>query len=363
MCVCPNAAVFSRPLKTYALDPSMVKWKTHFFKGAFEDEDSKYLEAEVFNLQKQGYEAKWSMLPCGQCWQCRLSHSREWANRCVMEIMHQPKNTCWFVTLTYADDHVKHLQSFIDSRFLSLHQVAPGEKDDLQDFMHNIRQIFKRKYDFSGIRFLACGEYGDKSLRPHYHVLLFNAPFSEDDLDYKFSNHFGHLYYTSDLLDRAWGKGIVVVSPANWTNAAYTARYVMKKQTGENAVDAYESIGIRPPFIRASNAPGIGGAAYDGFNTFFVLDEDTGELKIRSGIVLQSDGKTPNSCDIPRYFKRLYSLEDIDKLEYYKAERQKAYDIVRKTEKSLNGLSDRELFQCRTDEYNNHSIGLMRLLE
>ena len=363
MCVSPNAAVFSKPRNTFASDPSLVKWSTHFFKGAFEDQDAIFMEAEVFNLQKQGYDAKWSMLPCGQCWQCRLSQSREWANRCVMEFMHQPKDSCWFLALTFAEENVQHLRSFVDSRFLSLHQVSPGEKDDLQVFMHNIRQIFSREYDLSGIRFLACGEYGEKRMRPHYHVLLFNAPFLQKDLNYKFSNHFGHQYYTSPLLDRAWGKGIVVASPANWTNAAYTARYVMKKQTGENAVEMYESIGVRAPFIRASNNPGIGGNAYQGFDTFFKIDEETGEMRLRSNLVIASDGNTPNTCGVPRYFKRLYEKEDPDLLEYYKSERKKAYDIVKQTERQLNGLSDCELFRCKTDEFNRHSLGLLRLLE
>lgn len=229
--------------------------------------------------------------------------------------------------------------------------------------MHNIRQIFNRKYDHNGIRFLACGEYGDKTMRPHYHVLLFNAPFTANDLEYKFSNMNGDQYFVSKLLDRAWGQGIAVVSPANWTNAAYTARYVMKKQTGENAVEMYDTIGIRPPFIRASNNPGIGGLAYRGFETFYHLNEESGEVFIKPEVILTSDGETPDSCSIPRYFKRLYKNESPEAFEYYKAERQKAFDIIRQTEKKLYGMSDRELFQCKSEAYNKDPIGLLRFLE
>jgi hypothetical protein len=47
---------------------------------------------------------KWSEIPCGYCEGCRIARSREWANRCMMELEYH--KSAYFVTLTYDDDHV-----------------------------------------------------------------------------------------------------------------------------------------------------------------------------------------------------------------------------------------------------------------
>lgn len=47
-------------------------------------------------------------IPCGQCIGCRLQYSREWANRCMLELQHHEHAA--FVTLTYDNDHIDHLK-------------------------------------------------------------------------------------------------------------------------------------------------------------------------------------------------------------------------------------------------------------
>lgn len=44
------------------------------------------------------------LLPCGHCIGCRLERSRQWANRCMLELQYH--DSAYFVTLTYDDDHV-----------------------------------------------------------------------------------------------------------------------------------------------------------------------------------------------------------------------------------------------------------------
>ena len=43
-------------------------------------------------------------IPCGKCTGCRLDYSRQWANRCMLELLYHKES--WFLTLTYDDDHV-----------------------------------------------------------------------------------------------------------------------------------------------------------------------------------------------------------------------------------------------------------------
>ena len=106
----------------------------------------------VFNPQ-MGYRDRPVTVPCGQCIGCRLERSRQWAIRCYHEASMYERNS--FVTLTY-DDESLPLGGTLVFR-------------DFQLFMKRLRKQYG-----AGIRFYACGEYGEKFGRPHYHVCLFN---------------------------------------------------------------------------------------------------------------------------------------------------------------------------------------------
>ena len=97
-------------------------------------------------------------LPCGQCVGCRLERSRQWAMRCVHESQLYEKNC--FITLTYNNDFIPPGNTLVVKHF--------------QDFMKRLR----KKYG-DGIRFFHCGEYGEKTGRPHYHAILFNHDFDD----------------------------------------------------------------------------------------------------------------------------------------------------------------------------------------
>lgn len=155
------------------------------------------------------------MLPCGQCVGCRLERSRQWALRCVHESkMH--KDNC-FITLTYATEHLPP-----DS---SLHYP------DFQKFMKRLR----KKYG-EGIRFYMCGEYGENFGRPHFHACLFGHNFTDLKL-WKETN--GQKLYRSKELEQLWPFGHSSVGSVTFESAAYVARYIMKKITGEAAEQHY----------------------------------------------------------------------------------------------------------------------------
>ncbi len=81
-----------------------------------------------------------------------------WSFRLVKEGM--VSNAALFVTLTYDNIHVP-----ITKRgFLTLN------KKDLQDYFKRLRKLQKVK-----IKYFVCGEYGERTLRPHYHLIIFNA--------------------------------------------------------------------------------------------------------------------------------------------------------------------------------------------
>ena len=221
----------------------------------------------------QGWPDKPMQVPCGQCAGCRLERARQWAVRCMHEADSHESNC--FVTLTFDDYHLKkmcdghtvrvsHLQDFmkrIRKRYVPKNPYP--DKDDPR------REQFKRA---KGIRFFACGEYGEKGGRPHYHALLFN----HDYRDKKFwkKSDSGENLYTSESLERSWPFGFCSLGRVSFLSAAYVAKYSMKKVTGEQSAEHYTWISEygeihqrRPEFLIMSRNPGIGAYWLDRFGT------------------------------------------------------------------------------------------------
>lgn len=199
---------------------------------------------------------------CGQCIGCRLGRSREWAIRLVHESKLYENNS--FVTLTYAND--------------SLPKDGSLHLPDIQNFMKRLRFNFgsvtasaKRWRRDRGIRcqprirFYQCGEYGEKFGRPHWHLVLFNCDFQDKEL---FKTVRGNKLYVSDVLEELWEhKGHATIGDVTFESAAYVARYVTKKITGQAASNHYMNVDYstgeiiserRPEFATMSRRPGIG---------------------------------------------------------------------------------------------------------
>lgn len=158
-----------------------------------------------------------------------------------------------FITLTYDDAHLPELGS-----------LQPA---DLQKFWKRLRKTGAR------IRYFACGEYGSKQNRPHYHAAIFGEDFSTDRVKWKERN--GHLCYRSEQLEKLWDKGQSEIGQLTFDSAAYIARYVTKKITGQKAIAHYavcdkttgEYFGDREPeYAVMSRRPGVGRTWFDQFH-------------------------------------------------------------------------------------------------
>lgn len=190
-------------------------------------------------------------LPCGQCVGCRLERSRQWAIRCMHEASLY-KDNC-FVTLTYDEEHLPE--------DYSLHY------DDFQRFMKRVR----KKYTGKKIRFYMAGEYGENFGRPHFHACIFNLDFEDKYLWQKTES--GSKIYRSKILEELWPFGYSSIGEVNFQSAAYVARYIMKKVTGDMAEQHYEEVNFttgeiiqrKPEFNKMSLKPGIGFGWYEKF--------------------------------------------------------------------------------------------------
>lgn len=216
-------------------------------------------------------------IPCGKCISCKLAYSREWATRCVHEA--QTSLISSFLTLTYDEQN--------------LPPDGSVSKTELKLFIKNLRRQLQYHYN-AKIKFFACGEYGSKRDRPHYHVIVFGWDFP--DKTYWSKTDSGCINYRSKFLEKIWTKGISTVGEVTYQSAAYVARYTLKKtktKHGYEHVDTETGQIIAPEFVTMSN--GIGSEWWQKYKT----DTDKDYLNVNY-----------QKQKIPRYYDK--KLEEID---------------------------------------------------
>lgn len=284
-------------------------------------------------------------LPCGQCIGCRLERSRQWAMRCLHEASLYEENC--FLTLTYDDEHLP-----VDGSLV---------KEDFQLFMKRLRKRFEGRK----VRYFHCGEYGEECRdcfksrrlcvcrvfnegigRPHYHAIMFNVNFLDRFLH---TTRNGFKLDRSETLETIWDKGNSLIGDVTFESAAYVARYVMKKVSGEK-VDELEGVfGLRhyekfsrltgevkevlPEYVtmsRGGRGEGLGGIGKGWFNRY-KGDVYPGDFVVVRGLRMKP----------PRFYDGL--MEALDPLEF---ERIKGLRV-------LNGLKhadDNTMFRLRVKE-------------
>lgn len=291
----------------------------------------------------------WIQIPCGQCTGCRLEYSRQWANRCMLELQYHEH--AWFVTLTYNDLHVPR-RNYVDPETGEVCEALTLYKRDFQLFMKRLR---KKAGEDNKLRFFMAGEYGERFSRPHYHAIIFGLPL--DDLTPYRRSEIGHQYYNSEFVQSAWRDadgndiGYAVVAPVTWETCAYTARYVMKKLKGAEAL-FYDDHAMEEPFTLMSRKPGI---AYQYF-------QDHPDLYENDHIHISTE-KGGRSFKPPRYYDNLFDLDHPEELAEIKAIRQKTAEDAIKLKLSKTDLSYLEMLAVEEQALHNKIKSLKRGVE
>jgi len=247
--------------------------------------------------RSRGYIDQPVILPCGNCIGCRIDKSRQWAIRCVHESKLHARNC--FLTLTYKDDQLPEYGTLC-----KLH---------LQKFFRALRD------DGKVFRYYAVGEYAPETRRPHYHAIIFGLDFNEDGLrkNLKYNSQ-GNMLFVSDYLSKKWPYGHATIGSFSYQTAAYTARYVMKKQTGERAAETYtftntftgEIHDLQPEFAIMSRKPGIGSGWYDKYSS----DAFPSDFLIHEG----------KKHSVPRFYTDKLALSDPELYKTVKFKRKKS---------------------------------------
>lgn len=289
----------------------------------------------------------YDLIPCGQCMGCRIDRSKQWANRCLLEMEYHPST--YFVTLTYDELHLP-TSFYADDDGV---KCVTGNlvKRDFQLFMKRLRKKYAVRYD-NKLRFFACGEYGSVTFRPHFHVIIFGLQL-DDLVIYKRSNE-GHIYYNSEFVQSCWRDsngfdiGYAVVAPANWSTCAYVARYITKKICGAEK-DFYDKHNINPEFTLMSRKPGIARWYYDDhpdlydYNSINISTPDGGK-KFRP----------------PKYFDRLYDLDCPEEAAALKEQRKKIAEEFTKAKLMQTDLDFKELLAVEEAAFKNKISVLKR---
>jgi hypothetical protein len=249
----------------------------------------------------KGYRDLPVQVPCGQCVGCRLARSREWAVRCIHEA--QMHNDNCFLTLTFDDEHL--------DKNVSLN------KHDYVNFMKRLR----KHLDFP-VRFFHCGEYGSLNFRPHHHAIIFGYDFPDKVL---WQTKGGVRLCRSDLLEKLWPFGFCTIGDVTFDSAAYVARYIMKKVTGDGAEEYYQ--GRVPEYITMSRRPGV---ASDWIKRYF------DDVYPHDYVVIKNSIK----CRPPRYYDEIYD------------------DFISDKYVSLKSIKDERKRRAREHEYDNSRMRL-----
>lgn len=239
-------------------------------------------------------------VPCGKCPECVKSKRNAWTFRINKEL--EISSTPLFVTLTYAPEHLPKGGTLVRS--------------DLQKFIKRLRYY----YDESNksipprfrpkIRFYACGEYGTKSQRPHYHLLVFNM---DQPL----------------LVEKSWKLGFSSALPLVDGGVTYVLKYISKPKQNLH--------GRLPEFSQMSMRLGAN------YLTPAIIDYHTSNLQncfitLKGGITMS----------MPKYYKeKIYPQEaraKVTKILQTRSEKLKA-DAIKRLGKAQNKINPETLLE------------------
>ncbi len=171
---------------------------------------------------------------CGHCEECRFEKQNDITNRALLEA--SVSKFALFVTFTYDDKFNDDL----------LH------RDHLRDYLRSLRSHFRKsKFDFLNnlsFQYIACGEYGKTTNRPHYHILLL------------FDNYIPRTSFKSflNILKSLWKYGYIT-DVQLCRNIAASSRYICKYIGKQSFISGLkEQDDIDKPFLLLSRRPALG---------------------------------------------------------------------------------------------------------
>ena len=231
---------------------------------------------EVPNKTKDMYDQNLMMnVPCGKCINCLKRRASDWSFRLQQEV--KVSSSACFLTLTYENPPTTDL---------GYHTL---KKRDFQTFLKRLRKLVPIKMvdnkNVNKLKYYACGEYGTKTQRPHYHAVLFNLPHS--------------IISSPEQISDTWQNGHIHIANNNLKTINYVVGYMQK----QGMVKINEQDNRKPEFSLMSK--GLGNAyltpqmiQYYRKRKLFCITKEEGHI-----------------ISMPRYYKNIiYSKEELSEL-------------------------------------------------
>ena len=264
----------------------------------------------------------------------------------------------YFITLTYDDEHLP-IPDYMtykeewDLGYKTLEIDIKVENDGtwvdgtlypehVKKFIKDLRNYAQNHLGIQGIRYFYCGEYGETTQRPHYHMLLYGMHLDpKDNYSYHVDKKFFKPHWKNKLLDKLWPYGMHDIANIEWNSAAYVSRYCMKKINEEDQSDKwYAENGKQKEFIRMSNRPGIGMKYYER-NKMKIYENDGFAAKTVKG---------NNAIVRIKAFDKIFKEEFPEEFEKIEKHRKECAERARKNSYKLSNYTDLERLQMKAEK-------------
>lgn len=237
---------------------------------------------------------------CGRCIHCQKNRANLWLVRLYHEASYHEASS--FVTLTYDNDH-----------------IPPGgllRKKDAQDYIKRLRKNTGRK-----LKYYLVGEFGERTHRPHYHIILFGISGTEAEIKL------------------AWPHGLVHVGSVQPESMKYVAKYCVK--AGKESAPTASRFGAEP-----HSRENVGPAMQS--KKFMTCSQGLGlQWSIDNLDDWKESQKTTiggKAAGIPRYYKLKNEVISIKTPEWQKALADRLEEIL---EQENVGVSEIDPYRAR----------------
>jgi len=220
-------------------------------------------------------------VPCGKCLPCQKKRRSEWSLRLEHEFLYS--DSAFFITLTYDDYNIpKTKENYKTLKKTDLQSYIKRLRNDHVKYVTKELNISKKqvKNVSKPIRYYAVGEYGTKTRRPHYHLILFN---------YDITN-LAPLTNQWKNTKTGYKLGFADIGTVTSASINYVTKYMFKQFNRKTDKR-------QPPFSLMSKKPIIGHAYLEHHGTHHIQNESI-EIRDNNG----------NQRRLPKaYLKRLFT--------------------------------------------------------
>ncbi|AXH76043.1 MAG: replication initiator protein [Microviridae sp.] len=218
---------------------------------------------------------------CGKCLACLQTSRFNWTFRLSQELLNS--SSAYFITLTYDEKSNRHtldkreIQLFIKKLRKASQASVFNELGLNHTTLSKKTKVSQIAPEGANLRYYLVGEYGTKTFRPHYHIILFNLCKS-----------------LVPEVEKIWSYGMVHIGKVTQASIHYVTKYLVTKPDSKIVWE------IEKPFALMSRRPGLG-ASYLTKTTQYHKTITRNYLTLPGGITQK----------LPRYYAdKIYNKSD-----------------------------------------------------